>query len=105
MRTLIPVLILTPLLLSPVPSLAQGSSTGSAPYCLKDAATGALACSFGTMGACEDARGSVSGSQCMTQSDVGGVTGLADNPNGRVPPPAYQPRTTGEGTRERTPER
>jgi hypothetical protein len=80
------------LVLSSAP--AAVAQTGTAPFCLKTA-TGALSCSYGTMGECEQARPSTSADQCITRADAAGTTGLGDKlktPQGTpVNPPAPAP--------------
>jgi hypothetical protein len=65
-------------------AVAQNAAaqTGNAPFCLPTA--GGAKCAYMTMGECERARGNSSGSQCITQADAKGATGLGE-PVG--PPP------------------
>jgi hypothetical protein len=72
-----------------------GAQTGTAPFCLQTI-TGTR-CIYGTMGACEAARGSTSyPEQCMTRTDAHGTTGLGERPRPSGPPsydlPPPQPK-------------
>jgi hypothetical protein len=58
------------------------AQTGNAPFCLQTA--GGAKCAYMTMAECERARGNSSASQCITQADAKGATGLGE-PVG--PPP------------------
>ena len=69
------------------PAVAQ---TGTAPFCLQSSG-GGTRCVFGTMGECESARGSTSGSQCITSTDARGTTGLGERPSGGSSPPPKPP--------------
>jgi len=66
-----------------MPQLAA-AQTGTAPYCLQSPLTGTR-CVYGTMGECENARGSTSSAQCITRTDAHGTTGLGDSPARRGP--------------------
>ena len=68
------------------PAAAQ---TGTAPFCLQ--APAGTRCTFGTMGACENARGSTSSAQCITRSDAHGTTGLGEPPSKSTGTPAPMP--------------
>jgi hypothetical protein len=70
------------LLVLPQAAVAQ---SGGGQYCLTTSSVGAASCNYGTMGACEQARGDqATGRQCISRSDAFGVTGLGRDPN---PPP------------------
>ena len=68
--------------IAPQLALAQDG----APYCLRKE-TGAVSCTFATMGDCEKARPSASADQCITRSDTHGTTGLGEKPD--TPPVKY----------------
>jgi hypothetical protein len=85
MRTLC---VLTIMLLCTLTEIA--AETGNAPFCLQTS-SGAK-CVYMTMGDCERARGDTSGTQCITQADAHGVTGLG-KPLGSSPAvPSYEAR-------------
>jgi hypothetical protein len=66
-----------------------GAQTGTAPFCLQTPA--GTRCVFGTMGECENARGSTSRSQCITSTDARGATGLGEPPSAPAGSPAQSP--------------
>ncbi len=61
------------LALSAWPKLVA-AQTGNAPFCLQTS-TG-TSCAYITMGDCERARGDAAATQCISQADAHGVTGL-----------------------------
>jgi hypothetical protein len=67
---------------------AAAAQTGTAPFCLQTPQ--GTRCSFGSMGECENQRGSTSGSQCITSSDARGTTGLGEKPR---PAPGSPPQS------------
>jgi hypothetical protein len=71
-------------------SMAQlaAAQTGTAPFCLQTAA--GAKCVYSTMGECERARGNSSASQCITQADAKGATGLGEPPGAPPGLPAGQ---------------
>ena len=79
-----------------IPQVAA-AQTGTAPFCLQTA-SGAR-CVFGTMGACESARGNTGDTrpgQCITRTDAQGTTGLGERPAAKsgarmAPPPSAGP--------------
>jgi hypothetical protein len=72
-------------------ALAQN---GTSPFCLQTAA--GAKCAYMTMAECERARGNSSASQCITQADAKGATGLRE-PLARRP--AYLPGSEAVGDR------
>ena len=75
-----PVLVLA---IYAIPQTAA-AQTGNAPYCLQSPLLGTR-CVYGTMGECENARGSTSSAQCITRTDAQGTTGLGESPTRREP--------------------
>jgi hypothetical protein len=88
MRPLVAAIAISALCLTSHVAAAQ---TGTAPFCLQ----GLLGtrCVYGTMGACEAARGNTSPDQCITRTDAHGTTGLGERPRPSGPPsyPALPP--------------
>jgi hypothetical protein len=58
------------------------AQNGTSPFCLQTAA--GAKCAYMTMAECERARGNSSASQCITQADAKGATGLGE-PLGSTP--------------------
>jgi hypothetical protein len=81
MRVVIASIVLLAIYAVPQPAAAQ---TGTAPYCLQSPLLGTR-CAYGTMGECENARGSTSSAQCITRTDAQGTTGLGESPARRGP--------------------
>jgi len=75
MRTLATCIVIMSFSASSQIAVAQN---GTAPFCFKPA-VGKVDCTYATMGQCEQARGTLSGGQCITQSDAHGTTGLGDS--------------------------
>jgi hypothetical protein len=71
--------------LLPRMALAQN---GTSPFCLQTAA--GAKCAYMTMAECERARGNSSASQCITQADAKGATGLGEPPGAPPGIPAGQ---------------
>ncbi len=69
------------------PVQIAAAQTGNAPFCLQT--VGGAKCAYMTMGECERARGSSSGTQCISQADAKGATGLGD-PVGPPPIPTLR---------------
>ena len=69
---------------SPQPAAAQ---TGNATFCLQTSA--GAKCAYITMGDCERARGDTPATQCISQADAHGATGLGKpTVPGPTPPPS-----------------
>jgi len=65
---------------------AAAAQAGSAPFCLQTSA--GARCSYSTMGDCERARGDAPATQCISQADARGATGLGKP---TIPVPASPP--------------
>jgi hypothetical protein len=65
---------------------AAAAQAGNAPFCLQTSA--GARCSYSTMGDCERARGDAPATQCISQADARGATGLGKP---TIPVPASPP--------------
>jgi hypothetical protein len=65
---------------------AAVAQTGNGTFCLQTSA--GAKCSYSTMGDCEQARGDAPATQCISQADARGATGLGKP---TIPVPASPP--------------